>query len=78
MSAEHLKETPTDCREPSNARLSVRDAWYYEESKGLCVVVRPRDDGRLATQFLIPVAAIRRYLARLDRPTTKRNRAKGK
>ena len=47
-------------------KVSAKDAWYYEQSNGLSVVVEPLI-GVSVIVVDIPISSIRAYLKRLDK-----------
>ena len=57
MSDKHLSLKPHNIRNRS-------DAWWYEESKGINMVVEPQDQ---TTQITIPWQEIKNALARKER-----------
>ncbi len=58
-----LRLDPLHLRQSLDNRKRLSRMWYYEETKGLCVVVASGIDGTIGH---IPVAQIRAYLKRLD------------
>lgn len=58
MATKHLSNDPHHIR-------GREDAWWYEESSGVLVVVEPQTR---TTQVLIPWRSIRTALARKDKP----------
>ena len=57
-----------DLLRTSHAIRDDKDAWWYEEEKGICLVVSDPSKDRNTFQFTIPWRSLRAALKRKDKP----------